>query len=159
MEMKNERDAYVITVPAEEIVIREGEVCPVMYKILNGRAEMYTGYGTENEVLLAILKEGQCFGEFGLLAKKPALYTVVAYSELMLFKVDEDKMYDFVRENPSSVLQIMRSMAKTMTIMQHQITQLGSELDEKNKATKRMMDRNKELLEKYLLGMNENMEE
>lgn len=142
----------IITFSAGEFVLREGEINDEMFKILSGNVELYIGYGTENEVLLGILGKGDCFGEFGLLLHKPAIYTAIAYSDLILFKVTEGKIGDFIMENHASVLQIMRSMADTMLIMQHQLTQLNEELDEKNKTNMRIVGKNKELLRRYVQG-------
>ncbi len=75
-----------------------------MYKIQKGNVEIYSGYGTENEVLLGLLGEGACFGEFGLLLHKPAIYTVIAYSSLILERVTEGTIGDFIQENHESVL-------------------------------------------------------
>ncbi len=137
---------HIFTVPAEGFVLREGETNNALFKILSGNAELYVSYGTENEVLLGILGKGDCFGEFGLLLHKPAIYTVIAYSDLVLLRVTEDRMGMFIQENHTSVFQIMKSMANTMMIMQHQISQLNEELDEKNKTNKRIIGKNKEML-------------
>jgi len=134
---------------ADEIILREGENNTDLYKILSGHAELYLGYGTENEVLLGILKSGACFGEFGLLLHKPAPYTVVAYSDLIVYHVTEDKIDEFIRENHTSILQIMRSMANTMTVMQSHINQLNEELDEKSRLNREIVAKNKEMLKRY----------
>ena len=140
---------HLYEVPAETVIIRENEVNLDMYKILKGSVEVYTGYGTENEVILGILSEGKCFGEFGLLLKKPAIYTVVAYSDLVLCRVTDADLGYFVKENYTSVVQIMKSMANTMMIMQHQINDLSDELDEKDKFNKKIASSNKEMLKRY----------
>lgn len=147
--MANEK---LTTIPAETVLLREGEDNFEMYKILKGKAELYTGYGTDNEVLLGILGEGACFGEFGLLTHKPAIYTVIAYSDLILYRVTEEKIGEFIQENHSSVFQIMKSMANTMMIMQHQINQLSEELDDRNKVNKRIVGKNKDLISRYVKG-------
>ena len=140
----------IITFHADDIVLNEGEDSNVMFKILGGNAEVYLSYGTENETLLGILSKGACFGEFGLLIHEKSPYTVKAYSDLLLYCVSEDKIDEFISENHVNILQIMRSMAGTMMLMQSHINQLSTELDEKNKIQKRMVSHNKELLKRYL---------
>ncbi len=66
-----------------------------MYKLVTGHVEMYTGYGTDNEVLIGMLGPGACFGEFGLLTGKPAIYTIVTYSKCEILRVTEGMMGDF----------------------------------------------------------------
>ncbi len=118
----------IVTFPAESMILREGEVCLDMFKIIQGRAEMYVGYGTDKEVLIGIIGPGACFGELGLLMQAPAIYTIVAYTDIYAIRVTEGRIGDFIQENHSSILQIMKNMAATMVIMQRQILELGEEL-------------------------------
>ena len=140
----------IISFRADDYVLREGENSEVMFKILRGNAEVYLSYGTENETLLGILGKGACFGEFGLLLHEKAPYTVKAYSDLILYCVTEDKIDEFIRENHVNILQIMKSMAGTMMLMQSHINQLSTELDEKTKVNKRILANNKEMLKRYI---------
>lgn len=134
---KNIFDAYsvknqnkIITVPAGMTILSEGEVNLDMYKVIEGNVEMYTGYGTDKEVLLGILSPGACFGEFGLLLHKPAIYTIITFSQVKLLRVTEGTMGDFVKENQDSIVQMMRNMAGMMLNMSHNIQQLSQELED-----------------------------
>ena len=120
----------IYDVPQGMTILKEGEITLDMYKILKGHVEMYTGFGTENEVLLGLLGPGTCFGEFGILTKKPAIYTIIAYSNHKILRVTEELMMDFMKANPENVLQIMKNMANNMMRMQHQIGQLTTEIAE-----------------------------
>ena len=126
--ISNQKKIY--EVPAGMVIIKEGEVNLDMYKVLSGHAEMYTGYGTDEEVLIGILGPGACFGEFGLLTRKAAIYTIVSFSDMKILRVMEGAMNNFIQENQDSIMQIMRNMANSMLRMQHQITQLSHELAE-----------------------------
>ncbi len=123
----------IVTFPAESLILKEGEVNLDMYKIIKGNVELYTGYGTESESLIGIIGPGAVFGEFGLLTEKPAIYTAIAYSDVYAMRVTEGRIGDFVKENHSSVIQIMKNMANTMAIMQRQIIDLSEELAALNK--------------------------
>ena len=147
---RNISKSSILALPSEEVVLREGEESNVMYKILSGNAEVYLGYSTENESLLGLLGKGSCFGEFGLLLHEKSPYTVIAYSDLVLYKVTEDKVGEFIRENHVNILNMMRSMAKTMLLMQSHITQLTQELDQRNKVNDRIINRNKDMLKRYI---------
>ena len=95
-------DRQIFTVPAGGIVLEEGVLNEDMFKILKGNAELYISYGTENEVLISILRQGDCFGEFGLLLKKPSLYTVIAYSDLVLYRVTPERIGAYSPASASS---------------------------------------------------------
>ena len=121
-------DGKIIKFPRDSIIIREGEANPYMYKILQGNAELYTGFGTDNELLLGIIGPQSCFGEFGMLIGAPSIYTVAAYSDVYAMKVTAGEMGDFVRENHKNIIDIMKNMAHTMLIMQKQINLMSGEL-------------------------------
>ncbi|MCR5651653.1 MAG: cyclic nucleotide-binding domain-containing protein [Lachnospiraceae bacterium] len=140
----------LITFSADSVIIKENEINPDMFKILKGNVELYSGYGTENEVFLGLLGKDACFGEFGLLLHKPSPYTVTAYSDVILYRVVEEKMSEFIRENHTSVLQMMKSMANTMMVLQSHINQLNEELNERNRVNKQIVGKNKEMLKRYI---------
>ena len=93
----------MMKIPAGTVIIQEGESNMDMYKIISGHAEIYTGYGTEYESILAIKSKDDYFGEMGLFTGgKPAVYTVVAYSDLLLMRITEadiDEMWSKAMDN------------------------------------------------------------
>ena len=138
--------------PEGSIVLQEGELNMEMYKIVHGHAEVYSGYGTDHEVLLGIIGPGACFGEFGLLLKEPAIYTVVAYSEMYAMRVTEGEVGDFVAANHKEIINIMRNMSRTMMVMQKQIRLLSSELEEFKSVKEELEKQTKEMFREYTLG-------
>ena len=149
----------IYEVPEGTIILNEGEINLDMYKIVSGHVEMYTGFGTDNEVLIGILGPGACFGEFGILTGKPAIYTIVTYSYTKIIRVTEALMGDFIEENKDSVLQIMKNMANNMMLMNRQIDQLSCELaDQKGEEDYSSQVLLKENLRSYAIGMNEEMQ-
>lgn len=120
----------LVIFPEGTVILREGEDSREMFKILNGHAELYTGYGTEHEVLYGVIGPQAVFGEFGLLLHKPALYTAVAYSEVYALRVSENEIAEFIMENHTNVMNIMKNMADSMIAMQKEIDMLTQELEE-----------------------------
>ena len=118
----------IVRFEKERVILREGDMSSDMYKIIKGHAELYTGYGTEREVLLGIIGPQSCFGEFGLLLHKPAIYTVIAYSDVLLMRITEGEIGDFVQQNHKNIIDIMRNMAGTMMTMKLQIELLMNDL-------------------------------
>ena len=137
----------IVNFPADSLILKEGEVSLDMYKIIQGRCEMYMGYGSDLEVRIGIIGPGACFGEMGLLLQAPAIYTVIAYSDVYAIRVTEGRIAGFIQENHASILQIMKNMANTMMIMQHQILALSEEIAVYNKKdNSELTDLRKELL-------------
>lgn len=120
----------IYEIPEGITVLKEGELNLDMYKIVSGHVEMYTGYGTDKEILIGIIGPGACFGEFGILTGRPAIYTIITYSKTKLLRITGDFMDKFMEENKDDILQIMKNMASNMMRMQHQINQLSQELEE-----------------------------
>ncbi|MBO4902400.1 MAG: cyclic nucleotide-binding domain-containing protein [Lachnospiraceae bacterium] len=116
-------------IPEGTKILLEGEVNLDMYKIVKGHAELYIRYGTEHETLIGILGPQACFGEFGLLLSKPAIYTVIAYSDMLLLRITKDEIGDFVRQNHKIILEIMQNMAMTMQTMHKQIDLLIGDIN------------------------------
>ena len=121
--------ARIISFPEGSVVLREGEINPEMFKIIKGNAEVYVGYGTKHETLIGIIGPQACFGEFGLLLHKPAIYTVVAFSDILAMRITEGEMGDFVQENHKNIIDIMRNMASIMMTMSLQINLLLEEIE------------------------------
>ena len=129
----NRINSRIFKVPAGTLILQEGEVNLDMYKIVQGNAELYTGYGTDKELLLGIIGPQSCFGEFGLLMQAPSIYTVVAFSDVYAMRVTTGEMGDFVQENHKNVIDIMKNMARTMMVMQKQIDLMTEELSKLGK--------------------------
>lgn len=145
----------IYEIPEGTMILKEGEINLDMYKILSGNVEMYTGYGTDNEVLLGMLGTGACFGEFGILTKRPAIYTIIAYSNIKILRITEDLIMDFMKDNPENVLKIMQNMANLMMKMQSQIEQLGTELNVANNSENKVFsDMLKNMLREYAIFDN-----
>ena len=106
----------------DTVIIREGDTSNVMYKILSGKVAVYLNYGQENEYLLGILSEQQCFGELEILCKKPSLYTVVAVYDVLLMQITEEEFDAFIRNNSRNASSIIRTLA-------HEVVNLKANLD------------------------------
>ena len=154
--------SMLLTVPEGIVILKEGEVNLDMYQIVEGHVEMYTGYGTENEVLIGILGPKALFGEFGLLLKQPAIYTIVAFSDVRILRIPNGDLGDFVANYPDSTVHLLQSMAGMMECMQHNISQLSGEIEELkdpnrevtrvNIETRVMPEVQKNMLRQYAVG-------
>ena len=120
-------NAKVFRCNEDDVVLREGELNTEMYKILAGSAVMYFGYGTDDEYVVGTLKDGQCFGEYSLLTEKPGIYTVVAFTDMLLMRVKQDEFSSFVEMNAANSVEIMQNMAKMINVLKTNIDMLRGE--------------------------------
>ncbi len=120
-------------IPAGTVILTEGEVNMDMYKILSGSVEVYSGYGTDKEAILGILSKGSYFGEIGLLSQKPAIYTVIAYSDVLVMRVTMEEIDGYIKNNHHDILAIMQHMAEAMYNMKYSMDMVleDVELDSK----------------------------
>jgi len=126
---KEKAKSKIFVVPEGTVILREGEINLDMYKIIKGHVEVYINYGTPRETLSGIMGPQSLFGEFGLLLHEPAIYTIIAYSEVQLIRVTESEMGSFVQSNHNYIIEIMRSMARNMMSMQKQVNLIAQDLN------------------------------
>lgn len=92
-----------------EIVIEEGTKGTSAYVIVSGTAEVIKRWGGR-DVIIAILGEGQVFGEMGLIEDRPRSATVRARSELKARIIDRDHFNELLRTKPSVLIPILKSL-------------------------------------------------
>ena len=99
----------------DSIILKEGELRNEMYKIVSGKVAVYLNYGKENEYLLGILGEQQCFGELGILCRQPSMYTVVAVYDTLVMRIGMDEFGEFLQNNNKNAIDIIRTLAWSMS--------------------------------------------
>ena len=103
-----------------ECIIRQGEVGECMYVVQMGKVEVVRKEG-EFEVSLAVLEEGDFFGEMALFEQEVRSATVRAMGECQVLTVDKKTLLGRVQEDPSLAFNILRTMS-------HRIRKLNGEL-------------------------------
>ena len=108
-----------VYVDGEEIV-RQGETGDCMYVIQTGQAEAIQGKEGK-EVRLAVLSEGDVFGEMALFERMPRSATVRALGEVRVLTIDKKTFLRQVHEDPSLAFRILQKMS-------YRIRELDTEL-------------------------------
>lgn len=127
-------DTTMVRFAADEVILRQGSMEKALYKILHGNVEVYLNYGQEDEYLVGILSAQRCFGEFSILCGKPSIYTIVAFSDVLLLRIPEESFDAFIRKNSSNAVDIMRNLANTIVTLNANINLILEELDHLSKA-------------------------
>ncbi|SDH79922.1 Cyclic nucleotide-binding domain-containing protein [Pseudobutyrivibrio sp. 49] len=119
----------LLVAPQGMKIIVERQPDKYLYVILSGRAYMYAGYGTKEETIIDKFGVGNCFGAYGMLTKRPDNYTVVAQTDMKLIRLEEADMADFIsKENASTVLSVMKAMAKEMVRVKTELDTLNKDI-------------------------------
>lgn len=130
---------------ADEIIMREGENCDAMYKVLSGSVVICIQYGKKDEHILGIYSKSRCFGEMNIFSDQPCVYTAVAYDEAVLMKITRNSLEKFVMSYPKNAIDIMSSMAQSFYVMQKNVQLLLDDIYEKDNGSRK---RTKELMDK-----------
>lgn len=95
------------TIPAQQTVIREGEAGDKFYLIRTGRVAVQRAAQSQP---LAILKEGDFFGEMALLTGQPRNASVVTLEETVLYSLSQDRFRQAIAQQASFEAEIRRSL-------------------------------------------------
>lgn len=83
-----------------------------MYDIQSGQVDIYVDFGGTNEKKIAQLKNGELFGEMGILDDSPRSATAVVLDDgTILGEIREDDLKDFFLKQPEKLLLIMRDLS------------------------------------------------
>lgn len=97
------------TVPAGEVIYREGDEGSHMYGIVAGSVELRKG-----DLVVASLGPDDVFGERALIDRLPRNVTAVATSETALADIDRRTFLFLVHESPTFALGIMGALASRL---------------------------------------------
>ncbi len=103
------------------VIVQEGTESREMYVVQSGQVKVVKGDGS-SEAVLAILKDGDMFGEMSLLDAKPRSATVKALGEARVLAIDHEMFLKRVRVDPTLALRVLRQMG-------HRIRDLNSKLN------------------------------
>ena len=99
----------VLTFKAGETVIEEGDEGSWAYVVLSGKARVFKNTGS-GDVTLAIMDNGQVFGEMALIEDRPRSASVMAETNLKLRVINREQFNELLRENPSTLIPILKSL-------------------------------------------------
>lgn len=137
--------------PEDSIILREGELRDEMYKIVSGKVAVYINYGKENEYLLGILGEQQCFGELGLLCRQPSMYTVVAVYDVLAMRISLDEFGEFLKKNNKNAIDIIRNLSWCMVNLKGNLDLVLDELANLNETEAQKVHTIKEKMQQYTM--------
>lgn len=82
-----------------EVLFHEGDRGDVMYLIREGKIKITKGSG-EDEKVLAVLKEGDFFGEMAIIDGSPRSAGAIAATPVSLLVIDKETFQAKIKENP-----------------------------------------------------------
>lgn len=122
-----------------EVIVEEGAQNRTLYVIQSGKVKVVKGV-REGEAVLAVLNEGDIFGEMSLFDASPRSATVKAVGNARILAIEHEGLLKRIRMDPSLAFRIMKQMSQRirnlnakLIITQKTIKQAGDNLLEISK--------------------------
>lgn len=112
-----------------DTLFNEGDKGEVMYLIKEGQIKITKGKGPDERVL-AVLKEGDFFGEMAIIDGSPRSATATAISKTSLLIIDKETFKSKIRENPL-IEYILETLTKRLRNADEQIKLLTIKSEER----------------------------
>lgn len=114
---------------AGEVLFHEGDRGEIMYLIREGKIKITKGRGDE-EKTLAVLKEGDFFGEMAIIDGSPRSAGAVAVTPVSLLVIDKESFKEKLRENPL-IEYVLETLTRRLRTADEQIRLLTIKSEER----------------------------
>ena len=111
---------FIRKYPKDTMLFAEGESGPELFIIQKGSIRI-TKIVNNNEVLLALLKSGDIFGEMALLENKPRSASAIAHEDSVLMAVNRANFKSMVVEQPKIIARLTASLAERIWNLNRQL--------------------------------------
>ncbi len=111
-----------------EVVTRQGAVAHWLYILRRGEAEVrVTMPGSNLSERVAVLREGDFFGEMGLLTGTPRTATIIALTDVECYRLDKDNFNDVLTQRPEIAQDLARILANRRMELDAVVGELSEE--------------------------------
>jgi uncharacterized membrane protein len=129
-----------------QIIFREGDPPLAMYVIRSGRVAISVWTMENEELVFAVLGEGDFFGETSLLDGSHRTATAKAVEPVELIEIGADDFFKLLRLKPDVAISILEAMARrlraTNELIQHRASRnVNQEVEKQSSLAERVADR------------------
>ena len=103
------------TFKSGEVIIKEGDIGKSFFRLMDGSALVYAGYGKNDQIKLSAIEPGEYFGEMAMIEAYPRSATVVAKGTVTVIEIPEDDINEYFEENPDMISDLMRYLSDRIT--------------------------------------------
>ena len=118
---------------AGEVIMYEGEFSQELYILMSGRVRIAKDYGGPHERTLAVLTQGDFFGDMAIFESAPRSATAVAEEESELLALSPEKFKQTIYQKPEMAFEIFRELSARLR--QREERAAGARLQEGGLAT------------------------
>ncbi len=105
-------------IAADAIIYHEGDDADAVHFIVSGEVEVRRLAG-EEDVLLAVLRDGQFFGEIGVVQDRPRSTTTTARTDVTLVSVPKNDFLKAFGETNAFALPLLRTLCERLRKVEH----------------------------------------
>jgi CRP-like cAMP-binding protein len=109
-----------------EAIVRQDAVGNCMYIIQEGQAEVYREEN-DREIRIAVLNEGDFFGEMSIFEREVRAATVRALGDVRVLTIDKKTFMRRIQKDPSLAFDIVRTMSQRIRQLNHEIAELRAQ--------------------------------
>jgi CRP/FNR family transcriptional regulator, cyclic AMP receptor protein len=118
--------------PQQSVILREGEWGDSIFLIGSGSVQIVLLGKDGQEIILAILRNGEVFGEMGLFQDKPRSATVIAKEPCILLEIKGEEFLKLAHTYPDIELTMLLTLSERLRHVNEQVLAVRlKEVDEK----------------------------
>ncbi|TVQ40172.1 MAG: Crp/Fnr family transcriptional regulator [Spirochaetaceae bacterium] len=118
--LEGNEQAFTRTYPRDTMIFSETMPGKELYIIQKGSVKI-TKIVNDNEVLLAVLKQGDIFGEMSLIENKPRSASAVAFEDAVLLAVNKENFARMVTTQPQIIARLTTLLAERIWFIYKQL--------------------------------------
>jgi len=118
--LERRADEFTRTYPKDTMLFSEGQPGEELYIIQRGSVKIVK-IVDNNEVLLAVLKQGDIFGEMALLEAKPRSASAIAYEDCTVLAVNKENFERMVGTQPQIITRLTQLLAERIWFIYKQL--------------------------------------
>jgi CRP/FNR family cyclic AMP-dependent transcriptional regulator len=122
-----------------EVIFHQGDPGDTLHLVRSGRVKVVLPAETGDEVLLAILRPGECFGELALLDGEPRSASVVAMEAVETLVLGRQEFLTFCRSNPETTERLLANLARIIRKVNEDVADLAF-LDLPGRLAKKLLE-------------------
>jgi CRP/FNR family transcriptional regulator, cyclic AMP receptor protein len=118
--------------PPQSVILREGEGGDSIFLIGSGAVQIVLLGKDGQEIVLAILRNGEVFGEMSLFQQKPRSATVIAKEPCLLLEIKGEEFLKLAHTYPDIELKMLLTLSERLRHVNEQVLAVRQkEVDEK----------------------------
>src|SRR6056297_854064 len=118
--LDGDENVFTRAYPKETMVFSENMPGKEMYIIQKGAVKI-TKIVNDNEVLLAVLRQGDMFGEMSLIESKPRSASAIAFEDAVLLAVNRENFSRMVQTQPQIIARLTTTLAERIWFVYKQL--------------------------------------